>query len=388
MKGSIQPHERGYWVICWYHKGKPERFYNDFLHGGGKFFRRHEDPLKCIGYEMANRCLTVMRNDWEAYQRGERAFDIEKYRHRYTDVIPYLETWLRTKEGTIMPGTLKPYSIAISKHLVPFFERHPVQLHEIQKDTIKLLMSELTCAPKTKRNIVNVLHACLSDACESNRIPKMPGFPKKGDYQITKKPITWITKAEQDKIFSFIPDPHLPIFLFLRLSWRREGEAIALLRSDYDARVDALIIHRGISDRKIVEKTKDGEIHVWPVTEQFRPHLKGLLTRADTSPYLFTCSSSRMEGKRYTREILMKVWTNACAKAKIKIDIHRGLRTSGASSFINECGGTIEEAQERGQWSNRETLKNFYGRYDIERLRELQEKGGVVPFKKVNTNDF
>lgn len=148
MKGSVRPHARGYWVIDWYHNGKHERFYSDFLHGGGKFWMRHHDKAKCIGYEMASRCLNQMRTDWEAYCRGERAFDINKYRGSYTDVIPYLQTWLKTKEGKVMPGTFKLYSGSISKHLIPFFERHPVQLHEIQKDTIDLLVSELTCAPK------------------------------------------------------------------------------------------------------------------------------------------------------------------------------------------------------------------------------------------------
>lgn len=382
MKGSIHPHGRGYWFIDWFHNGKHERIYKDFLHGGSRFYILHKDPSKCRGHQMAERCLTHMRTDWEAYLRGELAFDLERYRNKFTDVIPYLETWLKTKEGKIMPGTMKLYTLSIEKHLVPFFQRHPLQLHEIQKDTIDLLVSELTCSPKTRKNIVSVLHACLKDACESNRIPKMPGFPKKGDYQIIKKPILWITEAEKDRIFSFIPREHLPVFTFLRLSWRREGEAIALLKADYDRRVDALVIHRGISARQIVERTKDGEIHIWPVEDEYRELLNEALGTMPLSPYLFTCSTSRLEGKRYGREILMGVWKKACEKAGIKIDIHRGLRTSGASSFINELGGTLEEAQEKGQWSNRETLKNFYGRYDIERLRALQKKGKVVQMKR------
>ncbi|HOS28693.1 MAG TPA: hypothetical protein PKY45_14385 [Deltaproteobacteria bacterium] len=381
MKGSVRPHARGYWVIDWYHNGKHERFYSDFLHGGGKFWMRHHDKAKCIGYEMASRCLNQMRTDWEAYCRGERAFDINKYRGSYTDVIPYLQTWLKTKEGKVMPGTFKLYSGSISKHLIPFFERHPVQLHEIQKDTIDLLVSELTCSPKTKKNIVNVLHACLVDANISNRIPKMPGFPKKGDYQITKKPILWITEAEKDAIFEHIPEEHLPIFWWLRLSWRREGEAIALLKKDYDPRIDAFVIHRGVSNRKIVEKTKDGEIHVWPCDERFKPYLKKILKQREFSPFMFTCQGSRREGKRYTREILMKAWKDACAKVGIVIDIHRGLRTSGASSAINEFNWSLEEAQIHGQWSKVDTLKEFYGKYDLERIRGLQKRM-VIPMKK------
>lgn len=79
----------------------------------------------------------------------------------------------------------------------------------------------------------------------------------------------------------------------------------------------------------------------------------------------------------------MKVWRDACAKAGIKIDIHRGLRTSGASSFINEMGGSLEEAQAMGQWSKVDTLKEFYGRYDLDRIREIQNRtANVVPLKR------
>jgi hypothetical protein len=38
----------------------------------------------------------------------------------------------------------------------------------------------------------------------------------------------------------------------------------------------------------------------------------------------------------------------------------------------------IEEAQAYGQWSRRETVEMFYGRYEIDRLRALQTRGKVI----------
>jgi hypothetical protein len=79
MKGSIQLHSSGkYRFIDWYREGKHEKFYNDFLHGGDKFWCTHPDKERCIGYKMADRCLNQMRTDWEAYQRGERTFDLNR----------------------------------------------------------------------------------------------------------------------------------------------------------------------------------------------------------------------------------------------------------------------------------------------------------------------
>lgn len=78
---------------------------------------------------------------------------------------------------------------------------------------------------------------------------------------------------------------------------------------------------------------------------------------------------------------VITTWKDACAKVGIVIDIHRGLRTSGASSAINEFNWSLEEAQIHGQWSKVDTLKEFYGKYDLERIRGLQKRM-VIPMKK------
>ena len=42
---------------------------------------------------------------------------------------------------------------------------------------------------------------------------------------------------------------------------------------------------------------------------------------------------------------------------------------------------SLEEAQIHGQWSKVDTLKEFYGKYDLERIRGLQKRM-VIPMKK------
>jgi len=209
MKGRVQLHSSGrYWVIDWWHDGKSHKFYHDYLHGMDKFWVLHPDPDKCMGHERANRCLNIMRADWEAHLRGERAFDIQKYRQaRYTDVIPYLWEWIGNEEG-MTPGGKARYESAIRAWLEPFFRKHPHQLHEIQFDTFKKLiawMKEHGKKPKTIKNTGDTLVACLKCAKMSRRIPMLPYFPKKKDYGIKVTPPVWITETEQIKIINAIP---------------------------------------------------------------------------------------------------------------------------------------------------------------------------------------
>lgn len=386
MLGSIRLRKdvkHPYWEIFWYEKadrekkGKHHKISN-YYGINERMYQMHPDQERDIGYQKAKKLLAMIQADYERYMRGEAPFDIRKYKDGYTDVIPFMQDWLKAIQGSIGVGTLKNYIGYVRNHITPFFERHHLQLHEIQKDTLMLMMQEINAAPKTKKNIIDAFKTCLSFAYESRRLPQMPIFPKEENYQIRKKPPVWITASEQDRIFKHIQEEDLPIFMFLRLHWRRVGEAIALHKEDYDPVRDVFVIHRGVECRKVVDKTKDRLVHIFPCHPDFKPYLKKALKENPFSPFLFTSKSSRMEGKRYTREILMNRWKKACEKGSISIDIHRGLRTSGASSAINEGEWSIEEAQIYGQWSRRETVEMFYGRYEIDRLRQLQKREKVI----------
>jgi hypothetical protein len=356
-----------------------------------KFWRMHPDPEQCPGRDRANRCLTIMRSDWEAHLKGERLFDLQKYRQaRYTDVIPYLWDWLKHETG-LTPGGKARYKSAIKAQLAPFFEEHPYQLHEIQFDTFKQLitwMSEKGAAPKHIKNTGDTLAACLKYAKKSRRIAVLPDFPGKKDYGVKAKPPVWITEAEQLQIINAIPRDHQPIFWWLKYHWRRKGEACALLRTDYDPRIDSFVIHRGISDREIVEYTKTGDIHTIPCMSKFKPFLKERLHDL-RSPFMFTCLNSRMEGKRYTYEILDKLWEDARVKAgiKIKIGIHDGLRKSNASYALNILRKNKHDVQAMGDWADIRSVEH-YADYELDRRRDLMEEmGQVIPLHdKTTTN--
>ena len=168
MKGSVVYHKRlKRWYVSWWHKGKTYKIY------------RYIDGQYLYDKKRAEKLCALMQSDVE---RG--VFDIERYTRRFTDVAPYLEEWLENVKPNLSPATYKDYSNSIRNHLVPFFERHPVQLHEIRLDILYRLLNTIDRAGKGKQNVMYCLHACLDFAWRSGRIQSMPPFPKKKDYRI------------------------------------------------------------------------------------------------------------------------------------------------------------------------------------------------------------
>lgn len=225
----------------------------------------------------------------------------------------------------------------------PFFKEHPVQLHEIQYDVLRKLLNSIDREWKGKLNAMYCLHNCLTYAWKSRRIPAVPPFPERKLYKIVEPEIQWLPEERQMAVIDKIPDEHKPIFLWLKYHVRRPGEAMALHRADYNPDDDTFVIRRGISDRKVYDFTKTRKIHIIPCVDAFKPYLKQLLMKP--TKYLFTCQSSRTEGKRYTDRILNKLWNDACEKAGEVIPLYSGTKHSSCSQFYNEKGLSLSDIQ-------------------------------------------
>lgn len=93
---------------------------------------KYKDPY----FAMAEKLLAQMQGDAE-----NGVFRIEKYLGTgWTDVIPFFEKWLKEKEKK-KPATYKGYVSYFKTWIKPFFQAHPVQLHEIRLDTLMDLLN-------------------------------------------------------------------------------------------------------------------------------------------------------------------------------------------------------------------------------------------------------
>jgi integrase len=298
----------------------------------------------------------------------------EKTRPLCSEATP-LFCWLETVGPKLSPATYKDYRNSINNHLIPFFRENPVQLHEIQYDLLQKLLNFIPRSGKGKANVMYCLHRCLVFAWRSGRIPAVPSFPEKGDYNIVDPAIIWIPEDRQIKIIEAVPTIHQPIFWFLKYHLRRPSEAMALYKDDYDPNLDAFIIRRTISARQLVNRTKTGVKHIIPCHSAFKPILLDLYNRPPhyISPYIFTSPSSRQIGKRYTHSIISKLWKDACKEVGEGISLYAGLKHSSCCQYINEKGLSMSDLQAITDHARLDSVKR-YAKTELARKRELMER--------------
>jgi integrase len=369
MKGTIHYRkDRGVWFVLWY--DKPER--KDY-----KIYRYKGELI--YDKRIAQKLLSSMQGDTE-----NGVFRIEKYTGKgWTDTVPYLYEWLDVVGGDISPATYKDYRNSIKNHLEPFFKEHSFQLHEIQYDVLRKLLNSIKREGKGRANVMYCLHACLTYAWRSKRIPELPPFPEKRHYRITEKTIQWLPEERQLAVLEVIPKQHQPIFYWLKYHLRRPGEAMALHRADFDREQDIFIIRRSISARKLINRTKTGVEHIIPCHSEFKPYME--LMRKDISQFYFTCDNSRSDGKRYTSSIMNKIWKEACERAGETISMYDGLKHSSCSQYVNEKNMALSDLQTITDHSRLDSVRR-YAKVEVSRRRELMERKVVSDLKKFREN--
>lgn len=371
MKGGYYfRKDRGYFVV-W------------FPFNGGKITTNKYNGEKIYHKSIAQKCLAVIQGDYEQYQKGLAPFRPEKYTGKgWTDALEYYQEWMREViEPKRKPATIKGYWSYYRTWFEPFFKENPVLLHEIQLDTLNKMMNFITLAPKGKYNVMNAFHSFLDYAWRAKRIPEMPAFPKKEDYNLVDPVIKWVTETRQMAIIKAIPEADRPIFLWLKYHVRRPSEACTLKWCDYDEINQSWTIRRTLSARKLVDSTKTRAVHVIPCHSAFMPVIRSIRS-SDLAGYVFVNQRSRFKDKRYTLESLGVLWKKACAEVGETIDLYSGLKHSTCSQMINEKGLTLNQVQMVTDHANLESVKK-YAKVELDIKRRLMEAEPIINLKVV-----
>ncbi|SCY45404.1 tyrosine-type recombinase/integrase [Desulfoluna spongiiphila] len=365
MSGSVHKGGDGSVFIRWYDPlaKKQTNIYRD--RRGEKFYTRKQ----------AKKALAIMQGEVE---RGQ--FDIRLYANKTSPVVEYLYKWHEVERPNWSRATTKGYMSYIKNHLAPFFAQSDLSLHEVRLSTLKQLLNGLKSisgdplSGKMKFNIMTCLHTCLDYAWRDGEIPAIPPFPKRRDYRIQKKTIKWLPEDRQAVVMEHIPEAHQPIFRWMQMHARRNAEAIALHREDYQDGV--FYVCRSVSANRVVKSTKTTTEYVTPMVDAYRPYLDQALHSPIISKYMFTNRLSRSEGKRYTHGVLTRIWKAACAKAGEDIPLYDGTRHSRACQLLNEHGLSLTDVRTvLGHADLRSTEQ--YAHTTIARKKELME-GKVV----------
>ena len=362
MSGSIQKRkDTGAWFVLWYDK-KTQKTVKVYRYKGEKIWKK----------QTATKLLGQMQG---AVENG--TFVLERYTKKgWTNIIPLLDDWLKNTKQNLTPATYKGYKSYIKNHIKPYFKKRPeLMLHDIQLDILTDFLNQLPLQPKGKMNVMYCLHAFLDYAKRSKRIVAMPSFPKKNAYQLEQNEIKWLPEARQLNILEKIPVEHQPIFYFLKYYMRRPAEAMALQKEDL--KNGRFTIHRSISARQLINKTKTGEIHILPCIADFEPFIERewqkQVEAGIISPFFFVNPGARNPGKRYTHETLNRLWRKATQEAGEDIDMYSGLKHSSCSQYVNEKGLSESELQIITDHARLESVRR-YAKTEVKRKKELMMK--------------
>ncbi len=378
VSGSIHKRkDTGAFFVVWYDPPTKKQ-YKVYRYRGEKIFSKRT----------AFKLLAQMQGDVE-----KGVFNIENYTGRQTDVIPFIDEWIKAVGPGLAPGTLKTYQSYIRVHIKPFFNANPVPLVEVKLDVLTKLKNDLSVDDVTKLKILYCMHAFLDYAWRAEKIIAIPPFPKRNQYQIQEPEVKFLLSDRQQKVFDAIPEEHRPIFYWMKTTLRRPGEAMALHREDYRPNyedvdgsiIKAFVIKRAISARKLVNYTKTKKHHTAPCTEEFEPYLEQALKSDTISPYLFTNKTSKYKGKRYSSSVLNRIAHEACkAAGEEPMNAYPLCKHSGFSQLAIEEGYSDADLQVAGGHADIRSVKKYRALAISARKRLLERKkpGQVIPLKK------
>ena len=369
----------------WKHR---DRWYVGFYFEGKQHIIGYYKGEKMYSPKTAQKCLSLIQSRKEDSLEGKCLFRIEEFTGQgWTDVNEYYGEWMREViEPKRKPATIKGYWSYYRNWISPFFNNSNARLHEIQLDTLTALLNSIRLSGKGKLNVMMAFHSMMDYAWRSRRIPEMPPFPKREDYNIVEPTIKWLSEDRQMAIINAIPEIHRPIFLWLKYHLRRPSEACALKWEDYDVINEIFIIRRSISARREVGSTKTGSTHIIPCHPLYYGTIKGI--DRGFGGYIFKNPAARRSTKRYTNESLNGIWRKSCRSVAESIDLYSGLKHSSCSQYINEKGLSLSELQIITDHKRLDSVRK-YAKVEVARKRALMERttNKVLTFKKVSEKD-
>ena len=273
------------------------------------------------------------------------------------------QEYLDTHNGKF--STVQGYRNIINQYWLPVFNNRPCA--SILKREIKLVLSQANVSPKTRKNILGPLRGILDYAelspnpAESIKIPKSQ-----------RKKIDRYKPEERDKLLNSLTGEVYVYFVILFGMGLRPGEALGLLRKDFDG--ENWHIHQQIVRRREVDSTKTGHRRKVYVPLWVRKAIKQMPPRID-SPYLFVNGN----GTFYKdTDKFNLAWQKAHKKKQIRYRVPKTCRHTRAAELLSKGILPPDAAKQMGH--STEVFLNTYSEM-IEEYTANQNLSRFEPLK-------
>jgi integrase len=251
--------------------------------------------------------------------------------------INMFEVYRQEKKEELGDGELSPehyrHIESYQRTYLSWFDNYDVReidLEMLSKFKLKELKfrkeTEIPLKPKTRKNILNTLHAFFGWLYKHGIIKAIPGFPEiKNPEKARRRALT--VEAQEEGINN-LPQAHRDPIRFMMNTGLRPGELVATLIRSVDIEQRVVWVERARSGSTYLERTKNKEVLPVPLNdialEIARRHAAGKFP----ADFLFVNPGTR---KGYTQWFLWDIWKRF---SKTNVTIYEATRHSYCSQIV------------------------------------------------------
>lgn len=255
--------------------------------------------------------VTLDGKKYYLYGETQKELDNKKYQllsdYRQNHLIKtssmplkdYCTSWYQSHQKCRNANTRDMYYYSIYPHIIP--ELGHIPINKVTRSDIQGLINNLIDHPHTCHKIMNTLRQIFDEAIEDDLIYKNP-CTKIRVPKIIVNNVPPFSKAEKKAIQAaeLLPEDRAFINVLLAFGCRR-GEALALMRSDFDFTAQTVILQRSVTFDKNTPvinpymKTKSSRrtLHIpKPFLDYFRSYVSSC-----SGLYLFTMKNGNLVSK-------------------------------------------------------------------------------------------
>ena len=343
-----------------YWEGKTYTYRRD---DGGKVFRVFTavQKLEEINKAIKNPKIPFKPKEFTDASRLERQFETQ------------FQEYLNEKEGELKAGELSPKHFSTIKgynrnHFIHWagWDVKAIGREEIAAFKQKVLHK--LPGIKTRKNVLNALHAFFGWLYENGRIDKIPPFPIiKGDNATPRRAIRI---EAQDKALESIPNAHRDPIEFMMKTGLRPGECIAILVKSVKAEQRVVWVERSVSGSTYVETTKNKSKLPIPLNDKALEIAKRNVAGKLPNAFLFVNPST---GRGYSLSMLSKIWRHNCG---LDVKLYEATRHSYCTQIVPLTDPLT--AQRLMRHKDRRSTDNYYHAYSEVLLDVVQRMDGNV----------
>jgi integrase/recombinase XerD len=355
-----------YIMIYW--KKSHHRFWHD----------KDGDPLS---YHKADRKLTKIRQEIDDKIFDPFDYILTKIKER--QLINKIGEWLDQKKkeldnGELAISTYRHYRAYQDNYFKIYFKKSDCrEIKFPELEAFKNWLADHGIKIKTRRNILNALHAFFTWLFQKGIISAIPAFPTiKGDDASVRISLEY---GDQQTFLDKIPLTHRDVIEFGFETGLRPGELCALKICDMDLRAGKALIQRTLSCNEIRETTKAKNKRPIPLSDRALFMAKAHSEGRFGQEFLFLNPST---SRGYKTEFLRRLWRE---HSKSKVTLYEAMRHSFATQII-EGGADLATAQTLLRHADiRSTQAYFHA--NVNKLQDVvNSRGRVIKINERKVN--